>query len=144
MDRRRPRPLLAAAAALPLVLTLGACSSDNDVNSLSSGFTLAHDDPIGFVACRDLFAAEAAGDEDERTRLMDVVAASAASAETRSIRSTVDPPVTNADSERIGPDQRGRFTVDADALRTGCAEAGFDAEDVTDNDDEGVEGEPSS
>ncbi|MBX9244259.1 hypothetical protein ICW40_05490 [Actinotalea ferrariae] len=141
MDRRRLRPVI-AAATLPLLLTLGACSSDNDVNSFSSGFDLAHDDPMGFVACRDLVAAERA-DGDERDDLMDAVAASAASSESEPIRSTVDPPVSNADSERIGPDMRGRFTVDADALREGCEQSGFDFEDVTDNDDEGVEGETS-
>ncbi len=135
--------MLAAALLPALALPLAACSPDNDVNSLSSGFDLAHDDPMGFVACRDLWAAERL-DGDERDELMDAVAASAASAESRPIRDTVDPPVTNASSERIGSDQRGEFTVDEDALREGCIEAGFNPEDVTDNDDEGVEGDSTS
>lgn len=142
MDRRRLRPVI-AAASLPLLLTLGACSSDNDVNSLSSGFDLAHDDPLGFVACRDVYAAEELDGEELEVHMEDV-AATAASAESEPIRSTVDPPVTNAESERVGPDQRGLYTVDAEALRAGCVEAGFDPEDVTDNDDEGVEGETSN
>lgn len=133
MHRRRLRRPVLTVVALPLLaLGLAGCSSDNDVDSLSPGYMLQKDDPMGFVACRDVVLAEDV-EGDERERLLEAVAAAAASAESRSIRATVDPPVDNAESERVGPSQRGRWTVDPDALREGCLEAGFAIEDAADN-----------
>ena len=128
----RPHRHLVAALLTASTLALAGCSADSDLDSLSQSFDLSKDDPMGYVACRDLVRAEKATG-DEREERLETVAAEAASSETESIRSTVDPPVANARSERVGPDQRGRFTVDPEALRAGCEEAGFTVEDAADD-----------
>ena len=119
---RAPRLLCVATAVL--ALTLSGCSSDSRLSSLSSSFDLRLDDPIGFVACRDLVNASE-GASDERDALLEAVAAAAAQAESAPIRRTVSPSVEDAERERISA-ERGLYTVDTEALLAACRELGFD------------------
>jgi hypothetical protein len=93
-------------------------------------FALNRDDNVGFIACRDGFASQQSDDAAQRDRLLESAAAYAASAETPSIRGTVDPPVDEDALERVGPEDRGEYTVDVEELLAACEEAGFESEGV--------------
>lgn len=116
---RRPTALAAGALAAGL---LAGCTQ--------SSFALNRDDNIGYIACRDGVASQVTDDEAQREDLLEAAAASAAAAQTPSIRATVDPPVEEGQLERVGPEDRGLYTVDVEALIAACEEAGFDPDDV--------------
>jgi hypothetical protein len=88
------------------------------------------DDPSGYVACRDETASRLTDDDDERDGFLESAAAAAAAAQIASIRATVDPPVDPSAQEFIGQEDRGVYTVDADALAAACERAGFQPGDV--------------
>ena len=122
MTRRLPALLCATA----LLAGLTACSSDSRLNSTSVAGDFRHDDPPGFIACRDLGLAEAAGGEEDRERLLESAAAAAAAAQSVEIRRTVTPPVDGEDGERVGTGGLGQYTVEEADLHAACEEVGFD------------------
>ena len=122
MTRRLPALLCATA----LLAGLAGCSSDSRLNSTSIAGDFRHDDPPGFIACRDLGLAEAAEEDDDRERLLESAAASAAAAQSVEIRRTVTPPVEGDDGERVGTGGLGSYTADEADLHAACEEVGFD------------------
>ncbi len=115
-----------------LTLTaLGALTAGLLVTGCVGGrFDFRTDDPSGYVACRDVTASRLTDDGDERDGYLESAAAAAAAAQIATIRATVDPPVDANAQEFIGQEDRGEYTVDADALAAACEDAGFQPEDV--------------
>ena len=123
MTTLRRLPLLGVTA---LALVLSACSSDSALNSTSRSMDFRHDDPPGFLACRDLGLALGTDDEDERAELIGRVAAEAASAQSPGIRGSVTQPPEGEDGENVSPGDIGEYTVVEADLQTACEEVGFD------------------
>lgn len=122
MTRRLPA-LLGAAAFLAVA---SGCSSDSILNSTSVEFDLRHDDPAGFVACRDIGLALAREDQDDARTFQESAAAAAAGALSAPIRLTVDPPVDPRYLERVGTGSSGVFSVEPAELVAACEQVGFD------------------
>jgi hypothetical protein len=116
------RPTLTALGALTAALLAAGCSGPS--------FDFRTDDPSGYVACRDLTASRLTEDDGDREHYLETAAVAAAAAQTGGIRATVDPPVDANLQEFIGQEDRGDYTVDADALAEACERAGFQADDV--------------
>ena len=120
------RPAGATAAVALALAALVGCSSDTARNSTTDSFDLRHDDPAGFVACRDVGLAEMTDDEAERSSLLDAAATLAAAAESGPIRDTVSQSdETEAPRETSAPES-GEYTVEPADLRAACEEVGFD------------------
>ena len=111
-------------------MSVGALAAGLLAGCTQPSFALNRDDNIGYIACRDGFAAQQAEDGDDRESLLEAAAAYAAAAQTPDIRATVDPPVDPAQLERVGPEDRGEYTVDVDALMAACEDNGFEPDDV--------------
>lgn len=111
-------------------ISAGALAAGLLAGCTQPSFALNRDDNVGFIACRDGFASQQSEDAAQRDRLLESAAAYAASAETPSIRGTVDPPVDEDALERVGPEDRGEYTVDVEELLAACEEAGFESEGV--------------
>ena len=125
----------AAVASAAVALVLAGCSSDSDLPSPSRGFDFRHDDPPGYLACRDLALAELTTDDAKRERLLSTAAASAAASQSEVILATVDPePPPVSAGERIGTARIGDFTVDPDALHQACEDSDFNFSYVDEND----------
>jgi hypothetical protein len=111
--------------------TLGALTAGLLVTGCVGGrFDFRTDDPSGYVACRDVTASRLTDDDDEREGFLETAAAAAAAAQIAAIRATVDPPVDPDAQEFVGQEDRGVYTVDADALAAACERAGFEADIV--------------
>ena len=131
---RRSAHAVAVGSAV-LALTLAGCSSDSSMPSLSQGFDFRHDDPSGYLACRDLALAELTPDDAKRERLLATAAASAAASQSAVILDTVDPePPPVSAGERIGTARIGDFTVDPEALHQACEESDFNFTYVDEDD----------
>jgi hypothetical protein len=111
-------------------ITAGALAAGLLAGCTQPSFSFNRDDNIGYLACRDGFASQETDDEAQREELLESAAANAAAAQTPSIRDTVDPPVDEDQLERVGPEDRGVYTVDVDALMAACEEVGFNPDDV--------------
>lgn len=111
-------------------ITAGALAAGLLAGCTQPSFSFNRDDNIGYLACRDAVAARASDDGAERDDLLETAAANAAAAQTPSIRETVDPPVDEDQLERVGPEDRGLYTVDVDELVAACEEEGFEPDDV--------------
>ena len=111
-------------------ITSGALAAGLLAGCNQPSFSFNRDDAIGYIACRDAVASQAVDDEAEREELLEAAAASAAASQTPDIRDTVDPPVDEDQLERIGPENRGLYTVDVEALLAACQDAGFNPDDV--------------
>jgi hypothetical protein len=120
LDTRRPA--LTALGALTAALLVTGC--------VGGRFDFRVDDPSGYLACRDVTASRLADDNDARERFLAAAAANAAAAQIAGIRGTVDPPVDANRQEFIGAEDRGQYTVDADALAAACEDAGFQPDHV--------------
>jgi hypothetical protein len=112
------------------VLWSGALVAGLLAGCTQPSFSYNRDDNIGYIACRDAVAAQSMEDGDERDELLESAAAYAAAAQTPSVRATVDPPVDVDQLERVGPEDRGQYTVDVDELIAACEEEGFNPDDV--------------
>ncbi len=111
-------------------ITAGALAAGLLTGCTQPSFALNRDDNVGYIACRDGWASQQTDDGDRRDALLESAAAYAAAAQTPDIRATVDPPVDATQLERVGPEDRGQYTVDTDALIAACEEAGFEPDDV--------------
>ena len=113
-----------------IVLSSGALVAGLLAGCTQPSFSFNRDDNIGYIACRDGVAAQSMDDGAERDDLLESAAAYAAAAQTPQVRETVDPPVDEDQLERVGPEDRGLYTVDVDELIAACEDAGFNPDDV--------------
>jgi hypothetical protein len=120
LDTRRLT--LAALGALTAGLLVTGC--------VGGRYDFRTDDPSGYVACRDVFASRLTDDDSQRDTYLENAAAAAAAAQIAGIRGTVDPPVDPNSGEFVGQEDRGQYTVDADALAAACEDAGFNPDHV--------------
>lgn len=81
--------------------------------------SFSRDDPVGYNACRSLFAMRDSDDPAEIAELEQAVLEAAHDAETQSIREAVDPTTG---------------VIDEDAMASACTDAGFDPAEDGDTD----------